>query len=167
MAICLLERKDYKEAKRYILEALDLMQKDFKQNKVLDKPRLILALSMLYLNLSEVSYLLNNYKEAIDYADVGLTYTNSDTPEVMVGVLKSDRAMAEMCLVIQNHQEVDGEKYIKEISNTYEEAKKVNNLYFANVMAMTAAELYLKINDSIKAFEWAEKSFIISKRKRY
>ncbi|MGL4582159.1 MAG: sensor histidine kinase, partial [Flavobacterium sp.] len=133
--------------------------------KVLDKPRLILALSMLYLNLSEVSYLLDNYKEAIDYADVGLTYTNSDTPEVMVGVLKSDRAMAEMCLAIQNHQEVDGEKYIKEISNTYEEAKKVNNLYFANAMAMTAAELYLKINDSVKAFEWAEKSFIISKER--
>ncbi|SEI69535.1 hypothetical protein SAMN04488018_103104 [Myroides marinus] len=45
MALCLLERNDYKEAKKYMLEALTLMQKDFKQNKVLDKPRLVLALS--------------------------------------------------------------------------------------------------------------------------
>ncbi|MGL5275248.1 ATP-binding protein [Myroides sp.] len=165
MALCLLERNDYKEAKKYMLEALTLMQKDFKQNKVLDKPRLVLALSMLYLNLSEVSYLLKNYSEAINYAKVGLTYTNSDTPDVMIGVIKSYIAMSNMCLALDTHDDIDGEEYIKEIRKTYEEAKRINNPYIANAMAMTAAELYLKINDSEKAFEWAEKSFELSKER--
>jgi signal transduction histidine kinase len=165
MAICLMERKDYPEAKRYLLQALDLMQKDLKQNKVLEKPRLILALSMLYLNLCDVSYMLENYKEASDYAAVGLTYTNSDTPDVMVSVLKSEKAMADLSLALKHNQEVDGEAYILKTIEAYEEASKVNNPYFMNYMAMVASDLYIKINDTVKALEWANKSYQISKER--
>ncbi|MGL4583753.1 MAG: ATP-binding protein, partial [Flavobacterium sp.] len=40
VALCLIERKDYSEAKVYLLRALELLQKDSNVNKILSKERL-------------------------------------------------------------------------------------------------------------------------------
>ncbi|MGL4584984.1 MAG: ATP-binding protein, partial [Flavobacterium sp.] len=163
MAICMIERKDYSEAKVYFSRALALMQKDFSTNQILDQETLRLAIMMLYLNLSDVTYLLKDYKQAKEYALKGLTYVNDDTPALLSMALKGNIAMVNMSLDILAKRTRDIDSYMADIEQVYTKALEINNLLFANHQAMVMAELYLEAKDTVNAFKWAEQSYDLSK----
>ncbi|WP_025124869.1 sensor histidine kinase [Myroides odoratimimus] len=159
MGTCLLNQNDFEGSKKYLLEALALMQKDAKQNKILESNRLKMAKSMLYYNLSEVSYYLEDYKEAAKYASTGLSFIIPETPSLLKSVLKSGIAKAEFMEGVQSRKQIDSEYYIKQLENTFDKATILTNSYVMNKMAMTIAGLYLQDKDSIQAFNWAEKAY--------
>lgn len=159
MGTCLLNQNDFEGAKKYLLEALALMQKDAKQNKILDLNRLKMAKSMLYYNLSEVSYYLEDYKEVTKYASTGLSFIIPEIPSLLKSVLNSGIAKAEFMDGLKSYSQTEFDYYIKQLENTYDEAAILTNSYVMNEMAMTIASLYLQDKDSIQAFNWAEKVY--------
>jgi len=165
MALCLMERKDYKSAEEYFLKGLSLMQKDYNKNLVLEQDRLLLAMTMLYLNLSDVAYLLKDYDSAIVYATIGLTHTTANTPLLLTAVLKANINASKLLLDASNGSLTNADFYLREVIDVYYTALNVNSLIFANHQAMMIAELYLTINNSKEALDWAEKSYNLSKKR--
>ncbi|WP_121967464.1 sensor histidine kinase [Myroides sp. N17-2] len=165
MALCLLERNDYVNAKSYLLTALTLMQKDLNKNKILGKKELSTALMMLYYNLSEVSYYLGDYMKASEYAALGLTHRTPNSLSIIVSFLESNIAKADLMLAVKDNKEIGAKEksYITKLEKTYEHSLDINNYFSANEMAISTAELYFAIHDNVKAFEWAEKSYQLSK----
>ncbi|MGL4584522.1 MAG: sensor histidine kinase, partial [Flavobacterium sp.] len=151
--------------KSYLLTALTMMQKDLNKNKILGKQELSTALMMLYYNLSEVAYYLGDYKEASEYASMGLTYEVSSTPPIMLNFLESNIAKSDLMLAVKDNKEIGAKEksYINKLEKTFEHTLEINNYFAANEMAISTAELYFAIHDSVKAFDWAEKSYQISK----
>ncbi|MCC9044229.1 ATP-binding protein [Myroides sp. M-43] len=162
MALCLIERKDYSEAKVYLIRALELMQKDIKSNKVLNKDRLMQAITAVYINLSEVSFYLGKYKESLDYADVAFSYIEPEFSSLIIGYAKATKARAGFMLELKYKYKVDVDKYAKEIEKTFIEALDVNNYYIANTMAMMVADMFFQAKELDKAFRWAEKAYAIA-----
>ncbi|EPH13459.1 hypothetical protein HMPREF9713_00639 [Myroides odoratimimus CCUG 12700] len=159
MGVCLLNQNDYEGAKVYLLKALKLMQNDAKNNKLLDNTRLQVAKNMLYYNLSETAYYLKDYQEASDYATKGLTHVIPETPTLLKIMLESSIAKAEFMYNIKKNNKFNGNHYIKQVEDAYQEAAKVNNSYMMDGISMIIAHLYLEKKDSIKAFQWAEKAY--------
>jgi signal transduction histidine kinase len=166
MALCLIERKDYKSAQDYFLKGLSLMQKDYNKNLVLEQDRLLLAMTMLYLNLSDVAYLLKDYESAIEYATTGLTHTIANTPLLLTAVLKANINASNLLLDDSKGNLTNADFYLREVIDVYYQALNVNSLIFANHQAMMIAELYLAINNSTEALVWAEKSYNLSKERK-
>ncbi|MGL5275247.1 ATP-binding protein [Myroides sp.] len=165
MALCLIERKDYKSAQDYFLKGLSLMQKDYNKNLILEQDRLLLAMTMLYLNLSDVAYLLKDYDLAIEYASTGLTHTTVNTPLLLTKALEANINASKLLLDVSKGNLSNADFYLKEVEDVYCEALNINNLMFANHQAMMIAELYLTINNSPEALVWAEKSYNLSKER--
>ncbi|MDR0195254.1 MAG: ATP-binding protein [Myroides sp.] len=165
MALCLIERKDYKSAQDYFLKGLSLMQKDYNRNSILEQDRLLLAMTMLYLNLSDVAYLLKDYDSAIEYATTGLTHVITNTPLLLTTALKANINASKLLLEARKENFSNADFYLKEVEDVYYKALNINNLMFANHQAMMIAELYLAINNSTEALEWAEKSYNLSKER--
>ncbi|MDM1379510.1 tetratricopeptide repeat-containing sensor histidine kinase [Myroides marinus] len=165
MALCLIERKDYKSAQEYFLKGLSLMQKDYNKNLVLEQDRLLLAMTMLYLNLSDVAYLLKDYDSAIEYATIGLTHVTTNSPPLLTKALEANINASKLLLDVSKGNLSNADIYLKEVEDVYYEALNINNLIFANHQAMMIAELYLAINNSPEALVWAEKSYNLSKER--
>lgn len=165
MALCLLERQDFVSAKSYLLTALTLMKKEFNKNKILDRGELSDALMMLYYNLSEVAYFRKDYKEAYDYAEAGLVYKWEETTPIILDFLEANMAKSDLMLAVTHNKEIGAKErsFITKIEDTYARSLEISNYFAANEQAMSAAGLYIAIQDSVKAFEWAEKSYQLSK----
>lgn len=165
MALCLLERQDFASAKSYLLTALALMKKEFNKNKILDRGKLSDALMMLYYNLSELAYFRKDYKEAYDYAAAGLVYKWAETTPIILDFLEANMAKSDLMLAVTHNKEIGAKErsFITKIEDTYAHSLEISNYFAANEQAMSAAGLYIAIRDSVKAFEWAEKSYQLSK----
>ncbi len=156
MGVCLLNQNDYTGAKDYFLKTLKLMQNDAKKNKLLDYSRLQVAKNMLYYNLSEAAYYLEDYQGASDYASKGLSHVIPETPTLLKIMLESGVAKAEFMNNLKHHREGGNDYYIKQVEDAYGEAVKVKNSYMIDSFSMILAELCLENKDSLKAFKWAE-----------
>ncbi|MDM1457350.1 ATP-binding protein [Myroides odoratimimus] len=167
MALCLLERQDYLAAKNYLLTALAMMKKELNKNKILDRGKLSDALMMLYYNLSEVAYFRKDYKEASDYASLGGVYKWAETTPIILSFLEVNVVKSDLMLAVKHNKQIGSKerKQIAIIEDTYTRSLEISNYFAANEMAMSAAELYITIHDSVKAFEWAEKSYQLSKER--
>lgn len=166
MALCLIERKDYAAAKGYFLKGLTLMKQDFNKNIVLEQDQLKLAMAMLYLNLSDVAYLLKDYNLSLKYATEGLTYVSSGTTSLLKVVLEANIDANKLMLNVGNKVSIGNDLYLKGVISGYDEAIKVNNMIYANHQAMMIAELNLAMQDTVKAFSWADISYGISKERK-
>ncbi|MDR2221766.1 MAG: histidine kinase [Flavobacteriaceae bacterium] len=152
MALCLMERKEYSEAERYLKKALDLMLKDINKNKVLDQKRATMAIIMLYGNLSELSYLQKKYPEAHNYALQGQKYITKNTHPMLVSFLKNNLAKSNFRLTKER-------KYIQEVIDGYKSDSVLKNNFRMHYASIDIAELYLSENQIKKANEWAKKSY--------
>ncbi|WP_121967465.1 ATP-binding protein [Myroides sp. N17-2] len=162
VALCLIERKDYSEAKVYLLRALELLQKDSNVNKILSKERLQQANSAVYINLSEVAFYVGQFKESSDYANVALTYVDANLSPLVLSYALSSKARADFMLELQHKGTFEVEKYARILENTFDEALSVRNYYIANSIAMIVADMFFEAKDFDNAFSWAEKAYNIA-----
>ncbi|MGL4582619.1 MAG: histidine kinase, partial [Flavobacterium sp.] len=160
--LCLIERKDYSEAKVYLLRALELLQKDSNVNKILSKERLQQANSAVYINLSEVAFYVGQFKESSDYANVALTYVDANLSPLVLSYALSSKARADFMLELQHKGTFEVGKYARILENTFDEALSVRNYYIANSIAMIVADMFFEAKDFDNAFSWAEKAYHIA-----
>lgn len=153
LALCLMERGDYAAGEMYFKKALELMLADVGHYKVLEKNQLELVLSMLYANLSEVTYGLHKYEEAREYAIKGMDMMANQSYLMIESFLKCNLAQA-------NFQLTKSEKYVDKVIESYKNDSILNHTFRMNYVSMRIADIYLQLDKKDKALLWADKAYI-------
>jgi signal transduction histidine kinase len=155
MSLCLSERKEYSEGQIYLRKALQLMLKDKGKYKILDKKRSTMAITMLYGNLSELSYLQMNYKEARDYALEGHKYVSKNTHPILVSFINNNRAKS-------GYQLFKNPIYLEELIKCYDTDSTLNYGFRMYYTAIDLAKLYQSDGDCQNANKWGDTAYGIA-----
>ncbi|MDR0227566.1 MAG: histidine kinase [Flavobacteriaceae bacterium] len=152
MGLCLMERKNFKDAESYLRKAVNQILKDISTYKILDSKRAKMAIGNAYGNLAEVCYNQNKFQEAKSLVIEGQKYLEADTPIMLVSFLRNTLAQANYRLT-KDHQ------YINEVIQSYADDSILGNAFRMHYTAMDLAHLYLLENKTLIANSWAQKAY--------
>ncbi|WP_158211104.1 tetratricopeptide repeat-containing sensor histidine kinase [Myroides phaeus] len=156
MALCLMEHNDYKEGERYFLQALELMEKDYKNKKVLEEGNLKLALAAVHGNLAAVYLKQEKFQTAYQYAEKGLSYLSVNDYPILISFLETTKAIASF--------ELTGDRNnFKIIENNYKIDSTFGHIYRMFMTGNDLAQLYLDSGDRDLALVWGRKIYDIVK----
>lgn len=149
LGLCLMERKNYKEAEIYLKRAVNQILLDMTKHKVLDEKRAKMAIGNAYGNLAEVCYNQNKFEEAKSYVLQGQKYIEKDTPIMLVSFLRNTLAQC-------NYRLTKNSDYIKEVRQSFTDDSILGNSFRMYYSAMNLAHLYLLDQKPQQANSWAE-----------
>lgn len=156
MALCLIERKEYTEAERYLNTSINLMLKDLSTYKILDKKHAYLAITAAYGNLAEIKYLQNNFQESKKYSLIALNYAQQQkTHPVLLSFLKNNLAKT-------NYKLTKKTIYLNELIESYHTDSVFNNTFRMYYTAIDLAKLYQIENNNKTANKWANNAYQIA-----
>lgn len=156
MALCLMEHNDYKEGERYFLQALDLMEKDYKKKQVLDEGNLKVALAAVYGNLAAVYLKQEKFQNSYEYAEKGLSYLSVNDYPVLISFLETTKAIASF--------ELTGDKNnFKIIENNFKIDSTLGHIHRMFITGNDLAHLYLESGDRKRALLWGRKIYDLVK----
>lgn len=152
MGLCLMERKNYRDAEVYFKKAVDQILLDLNKNKILDAKRVKMALGNAYGNLAEVCYNQNKFTEAKSYVLEGQKYLEADTPIMLVSFLRNTLAQCNYRLTANN-------KYILEVRQSFQDDSILGNAFRMHYTAMSLAHLYKLDQQPHESNKWAEVAY--------
>ncbi|WP_158963723.1 ATP-binding protein [Myroides fluvii] len=152
MGLCLMERKNYKEAETYLITAVHQIQQDITKHKVLDTKRAKMAIGNAYGNLAEVCYSQNKFIEAKAYALRGQAYLEEDTPIMLVSFLRNTLAQC-------NYRLTKDSRFIQEVHQSFIDDSILGNSFRMYYSAMNLAHLYLLEQQPQQANTWAQLAY--------
>lgn len=162
MSLCLNMRGDFTLAKVYLNKTLDLILEDIGKYRVLDKSRLYTTINTVYINLSEVSYSLKEYKESSDYATEAMKYGDVFSPEILKIFSKVSKEKADFKLMLQANKKLNVETHLQSLFTGMQLAESIKNHHLLIQFYMVAAELYFEVGETVKSFEYAEKAYQVA-----
>lgn len=152
MALNLMARKDYVEAERYFIQAINLMKKDNNKGNVLDGEFLKIALAAANGNLAGVLYMQGKYQESKDYAEFALNSVTEGGYPLLVSYIKTVKATADFQLT-------GDERAFEIIKANYKIDSTLNDTHRMFMTAMELAELYLNGGYKEQGIQWGRKAY--------
>lgn len=148
MGLCLMERKNNKEAEVYFKKAVDQILLDLNKNKVLDTKRVKMALGNAYGNLAEACYNQNKFSQAKSYALEGEKYIDEETPIMVVSFLRNTLAQC-------NYRLTADSRYILEVRQSFRDDSILGHAFRMHYTAMNLAQLYKLEHQPQESNRWA------------
>lgn len=152
MGLCLMERKNFKEAEIYLTVAIRQILTDITTKKILDQKRSHMAIGNAYGNLAEVCYEQGKFQEAKTFVLNGQKYLEHNSPIMLVSFLRNTLAQA-------NYRLSNNTKYITEVIQSYKDDSILGNSFRMHYTAMDLAHLYLLEEKPVIANTWAKKAY--------